>query len=315
MKNQSFALCLAVTTLLAPTAFAQGDALQGQGKAVVTVLPKKDGAAPPSITGQDMSIKVEGRPARVTSWKSLQSPENAIELVLLIDGSARSSLGTQFQSIEGFVKSLPPNIKAAIAYMQNGRAVFAGGFTTDHAQVLRGLHLSNGSAGSSASPYFCLSDLAKNWPSSEKAARREVVMVTDGIDPYHPEYDPEDPYLQAAINDSVRAGLVVYSIYWQGKGGASNSSYETNAGQGLLNEVAQATGGKSYWMGMGNPVSFDPYFDELTRRFRNQYELGFTTGLTGKPKIEELKLKFSAPGAEVDAPGQVMVYPAAPAQN
>ena len=32
----------------------------------------------------------------------------------------------------------------------------------------------------------------------------------------------------------------------------------------------QATGGKSFWQGMGNPVSFQPYFEELTRRLRNQ---------------------------------------------
>jgi hypothetical protein len=68
-------------------------------------------------------------------------------------------------------------------------------------------------------------------------------------------------------------------------------------------------------MGMGNPVSFQPYFDELIRRFRNQYVLDFTTGLTGKPQIEEMRLKFSAPNAEVNSPQKVLVYPAAFAQN
>jgi len=68
-------------------------------------------------------------------------------------------------------------------------------------------------------------------------------------------------------------------------------------------------------MGMGNPVSFQPYFDELTRRFQNQYELGFASGLNGKPQVETLKLKLSAPGAEINSPGQVMVYPATSAQK
>jgi hypothetical protein len=197
--------------------------------------------------------------------------------------------------------------------MENGNAKFTGPLTTDHAEVLHGLHLP---VGPSASPYFCLSDLAKHWPSADRDARREVVMVTDGIDPYHPELDMDDPYLQAAIADSVRARLVVYSIYWQGKGRAGSSEYENNAGQNLLAEVAQATGGKNFGNSMmGNPVSFQPFLDELTRRFRNQYELGFTTGLTGKPQVETLKLKLSAPGTEINSPGQVMVYPAAPAQK
>ena len=316
MKNPGIAICMAVTVLFAwAPGFSQSESEQGHGQAVVTVLPKQEGTLPPSVTGQDLSVKVDGKPARVTSWKPFQSPENSLELVLLIDGSTSSALGGQFDSIKSFVKSLPPNTKAAISYMQNGSAIFAGPLTADHAEVLRGLHLPAGSPGSSASPYFCLSDLAKHWPSADREARREVVMVTDGVDPYYMRFDFDDPYLQAAIADSVRARLVVYSIYWQGMGNASSSSYENNAGQSLLAEVTEATGGKSFWIGMGNPVSFEPYLDELTRRFRNQYELGFTTGLTGKPQVETLKLKLSAPGTEINSPGQVMVYPAVSAQK
>jgi hypothetical protein len=315
MKNSAIAVCLALTSLFAAPAFSQGDTLQGQGKAVVTVLPKTDGAAPASVTGQDMSLKVDGKVAKITSWKPFQSPENNLELVLLIDNSAFSSLGTQLEPIRSFVGGLPPNIKAGIAYMQNGRALFAGPLSTDRGQVLRALHLPGGSAGSSASPYFCLSDLAKHWPSQDQTARREVVMVSDGVDPYAMRYDPDNPYLQAAISDSVRARLIVYSLYWESRGSGSNRRYGNMAGQSYLNEVTQATGGKSFWMGMGNPVSFDPYFNELSRRFRNQYELGFTVGLTGKPQIEEMKLKFSAPDAEVNSPQKVIVYPAAIARN
>jgi hypothetical protein len=315
MKNSTLAVCLAVATLLAVPVFSQSDALPGQGKAVVTVLPKTDGAIPASVTGQDMSLKIDGKMAKITAFKLFQSPENNLELVLLIDNSSHSDLGTQLEAIRGFVNSLPPNIKAGIAYMQNGQAHFAGPLSADHAQVLRALHLPGGPAGASASPYFCLSDLAKHWPSQDQSARREVVMVSDGVDPYAMRFDPENPYLQAAISDSVRARLVVYSLYWQSSGTGSSGSYGSLSGQSYLNVVTQATGGKSFWRGMGNPVSFAPYLDELTRRFRNQYELGFTTGLTGKPQIEDLKLRFSAPGVEVDSPQKVIVYPAAIAQN
>ena len=36
-------------------------------------------------------------------------------------------------------------------------------------------------------------------------------MVTDGVDYYELRFDPEDPYVQAAIKDSAKAGLVVYA--------------------------------------------------------------------------------------------------------
>jgi hypothetical protein len=310
MKSSGTILCFAVGVLLAASlAFSQDETHQGQGQVVVTVLPKHDSASPASVAVPDMGVKVNGKQAKITTWKPLQGPADGVELVILIDGSARGSLGTQLDEITHFVKSLPPNTKSAIAYMQNGRALFAGPLTTDHAQVLRALHLPDGSAGSDGSPYFCLSDLVKHWPSTDRTVRREVLMVTDGVDNYNPRYDPEDPYVQAAIDDTVRAGVVLYSIYWQSQGRFANSLYQMNSGQNHLNEVAEATGGKNFWQGSGNPVSFEPYFDELSRRLRNQYELGFTSSLKGKSDVEPLKLKLSEPGMEINAPQRVVVYP------
>ncbi|MGD0734307.1 MAG: hypothetical protein ABR976_04130 [Terracidiphilus sp.] len=310
MKNAGFGVLIALTALLAAPAFAQVEGPQGgQGEVVVTVLPKHDGEIPPSVANQDLSVKVDGKNAKVTKWAPFVSPNNQVELVLLIDGSARNSLGSQFDSIGQFIKSLPPNVKTAIAYMENGRSVFAQPLTADHEQVLRALHLPGGGTGVDSSPYFCLSNLARQWPSNNPTARREVVMVTNGVDNYDRRYDPDDPYMQAAITDSVKARMVVYAIYWADQGAANRTGYANNTGQNLLGLVTDATGGKSFWLGMGNPVSFEPYFEELTRRLNNQYELGFISPLKGKPEVETMKLKLSAPGAEVNAPQQVLVTP------
>jgi hypothetical protein len=285
-------------------------AQQGQGQAVVTVLPHNKEAAPMNVTDQDLAVHVNGKLAKVTGWTP--ASDSTLELVVLIDGSSRTSLGRQFGDIEQFVRALPPNVQAAIAYMDQGRADFVAPFSADHALVLRNLHLPGGMAGTDASPYFCLSYLAKNWPSQNVSARREVIMITDGVDRYELRYDPEDQYLQAAITDAARAHLVVYSIYWSGQGQIDATGYENNAGQNLLQQLSEGTGGKSYWIGSGNPVSFQPYFDEMLRRFQNQYELGVTAPLRGKAELETMKLKLSAPGAEVDAPNEVYITPGQP---
>jgi hypothetical protein len=267
------------------------------------------------VTGQDFSVKVNGKQAKLTAWKPLNSPESRLELVILIDSSARNSLASQYDDIKHFIKGLPPNTKAAIAYMESGSAIFAGPLTADLTQVTRGLHMPGGSPGSSGTPYMCLSDLAKRWPSKDREARREVVMVTDGVDNYQVDFDLNDPYVQAAIHDALRASLLIYSIFWgdQGRRTVIGNGFDVNStGQSLLMEVSQATGGKCFWVGTGNPVSFQPFLDELSRRLRNQYELGFTSRLDGKAEVESFKLKLSAPGTEVDAPEQVMVFPGAP---
>ena len=305
---------VASMSLIAGTAFAQGEK-EGQGQAVVTILPKHEGDAAANLSAQNAKLKVGGKDTSVTNLVPLTGSRDGLELVVLIDSSARNSLGNQLNDIAQFIQSLPPTARVAVAYMQFGRAVFESPFSTDHAQVVRGLHLPGGSPGSSGSPYFCLSELAKHWPQGEGAMRREVLMVTNGVDNYNPRYDPDDPYVQAAMQDSIRAGLVVYSIYWANQGRFGATGYANNTGQNLLVQLTEATGGKSFWEGTGNPVSFQPYLEEFGRRLRNQYELSFVTQFNGKPAVEGMKLKLSVPGAEVNSPQQVFVAKPGVAQN
>ena len=303
MKRLGMAmLMIAAALMMAATALAQGEIAPGQGRAVVTVLAKH-GASMAQISQQAVSVKVNGKESSVTGWVPFKSADDRLELVVLIDSEATKSLDSQFGDIRQFIQGLGPNAKVAIAYMQNGRAFLAGPLSTDHAQALRGLRLAQGP---SASPYFCLSNLAKNWPSVDRGARRVVVMVTDGVDPFYPNYDPQDTYVESATDDSIRAGLVVYSIFWSNLYSTVSTGY-TVAGQSLQSQLTQATGGKSYWIGMGNPVSFQPYFEDLARRLGNQYELDFTARQERKPTMEYLKLKVEGPSVEIAAPQKVFV--------
>jgi hypothetical protein len=316
MSRLKMVLCVAAgTLLLAAQSFAQTDGQQGQGRVVVTVMPKHAGDAPVTISQQDLKLAVSGRASSVTGWEPLRGPEDSLELVVLIDNSARTTLGKQLDDIEHFIEGLPPNAKSVIGYMDYGRAGLTGPLSADHAEVLRGLRMPQGVAHSIGGAYVCLSDLAKNWPSRDAKARREVVIVSDGIGGLSSGFMQTDPYLQAAINDSVRAGLVVYSIFWGNRVGSDRPSIAAVAGQGLLNQLSEATGGNSYQMGNGNPVSFQPYFKDLTRRLQNQYRLSFAAGLKNEPEIASLKLKIKVPGTEIDSPTQVFVERAAPAMN
>lgn len=307
MNSFKFAAVAAAGFLAAAVPALSAPSESGQGQAVVTVMAKGNREAVPMIQPQDLQVKINGKLSSVTRWDALRGEKDPLELVILIDGSARSSLGSQISEVQDFVKNLPPHSRVAIAYMENGSAVFSGSLSSDPAQVMKGFHLPSGSPGQSGSPYFCLSALARNWPSQDHAARHEVVMITDGVDIYSPVYDPNDPYVSAAINDSVRAGLVVYSIYWTDTGRADSSPAISNGGQSLLLQVTEATGGTSYWQGTGNPVSFDPFFKDLLVRFENQYRLGFSADLKGKPEVQGMNLKVGGPATRVTAPKQVLV--------
>jgi hypothetical protein len=308
-KLQLAALVAAGSLLAAVPAVAANSNQQQQGSAVITLLPGSE--VPGGIPQDALHLKVDGKDSTITGWSALRGPSSTVEMVVLIDGGARQNLGVQLPDIARFIQGLPPNAKVAVAYMENGRAVFGGPLSTDRAAVVRELHLPfAGMPGESASPYFCLSDLARHWPSNDTHARREVVAVTDGVDYYNMRYDPEDPYVQAAVQDSVRAHLIVYAIYWRNSGFVDRTNYGAFSGQALMAEVTGATGGNSYWEGNGDPVTFQPYLADIDRRLANQYELSFMTPLGGKPQMASLKLKVAAQ-VKVDAPQQVYVHPVA----
>jgi len=302
MTNPRFApLLLAAAFLTAGPAFAQN----GQGRAIVTVLSKHSEVAP-NVTQQDVSAKVNGKDASITGWAPFKGGDDSLELVVLIDANARN-LGRQFDELKGFLRSLGPHTRAAVGYMQNGTVAFAAPLSTDHEQLVGELHLP---AGPGSNPYFSLSELSQHWPSQAGNARREVLMLSGGEDPENRHFDPEDPYVESAVRDSVRAGLVVYTIYWRSgaDGGAGGGDgLATEGGQSHLSQLTEATGGFSYWNGAGNPVSFQSYFDDLNKRLANQYALEFNAHLSGKPSNETLKLKIEGLGLQVTAPQQVFV--------
>lgn len=303
-KLKVFAAGLILSSLAcALPVLAQSDTATAQ--TIVTVVPKSGEA--PELQRGNLKVRADGKESAVTQWQALRGERAGLEFVVLIDSSARSSFGLQMNDLAKFIQSLPPDALVGVAYMQNGRAAFAQNLTPDHALAAKAIRLASGPPGSSASPYFCLSDLAKRWPSQDLKNRREVLMVTDGVDRYSPRYDPQDPYMQASISDSQKAGLIVYSIFFRDTGHFDNSYYETNAGQNLLSQVAQATGGKLYWQGLSNPVSFQPFLADLSKRLDNQYELGFTARTKPNQQLVDLKVKTNMARVSIDAPQRVPV--------
>lgn len=289
---------VAAALLISAPLAAQTDQA-GQGHAVITIFAKHSEVAP-TVAQSDVSAKANGKDAAITGWTQFKGANDGLELVILIDSGARN-IGRQLEEIAHFIQSLGPDTKVAVGYMQNGQVSMSGPLTADHKQAAGQLHLP---AGPLTNPYFSLSSLAQSWPSKTPGVRREVIMFTDGVDPENRRLDPDDPYVQSAMHDSVRAGLVVYAIYWRSR---PDTGEATTDGESLLSELCDATGGHSYWVGTGNPVSFDAYFADIAHRFDNQYALSFTAHPERKPTVETFKLKVEGLGLQVTAPQLVLV--------
>jgi hypothetical protein len=269
---------------IASSGVAQTENAAGQAQVIVTVNANKS-QPPARLQEGDITVKVKGRPADVVGLTAIHDPSAPTQLVFMFDESARSYLGLQFPDLRKFIMALPASTEVAVAYMSNGRAVMAQKLTTDHKLAADSLRLTNGIPGITGSPYFCLSDLAKHWPSQEKA-RRVVFMVTNGEDPYYTTRDMQDPYVRAAIQDSQKANLLVYSIYFRNTFGGGSTSFSTLIGQSYLQRVANETGGQFYSMAMSSPVSFEPFLKQFKQSLDRQYELAFAVGNTGWQSVQ-----------------------------
>jgi hypothetical protein len=303
-------------TILGLTVFSATSLLSAQQPAssngipvhtVVTVEPHK-GHDVPTVNKEDVLV-FEGRDRdTVTDWVPAQGDRAALELFFLLDDASTVNLGSQLDDIRKFIAGQPPTAKIGIAYMQDGTARIVQNLTSDHDQAAKALRLPIGERGINASPYFSLSDLVKKWPASD--ARHEVFMVTDGIDRYYGSGDLNDPYLQAAIDDAARAGVIVSGVYNPDVGHFGHSYWQTYWGQIYLSELADKTGGEAYYIGMtGPPVAFAPFLDDFANRLTHQYFLTFLAKIPKKAGWAQIRLKSEVPNVDLVSAGRVWVSP------
>jgi hypothetical protein len=243
---------------------------------IVVTAESEHGDGIPTIAQKDV-IAYQGRDRRpVTKWVPLTGDRAGLQLAILIDDSSTSSLGSQIQDIRAFINKQPATTVIGVGYMGNGVVQMAQDFTQDHAAAAKAVRLPMGYGGGVSSPYFSLSDLIKRWPTNPNYPRREVLMISSGIDAFYGS-GTLNPYVEATIRSAQCAGIVVYTIYTPGVGHFAHSYWKVYWGQNYLSELSEETGGESYYlMGPQPAVSFVPYLDELTQDLTHQFEVTFS---------------------------------------
>ncbi len=127
---------------------------------VVTVEPRH-GSNVPVINREDVMVYQGRDRAKVTDWIPLQGERAGLQLFILMDHAASTSLGSQLEDIRQFISAQPSTTAIGVAYMRNGTAEVLQNPTNDHTQAAKALRLPLGDAGASTSPYFSVVDLIK----------------------------------------------------------------------------------------------------------------------------------------------------------
>ncbi|HEX4772361.1 MAG TPA: hypothetical protein VH351_16105 [Bryobacteraceae bacterium] len=275
-------------------------------KLVVTIEPKR-GKAPASIESPDVRLTAAGKPAPITALTPVG--DSPIQLLLLIDDSAGSSLSTEFNTIKDFIRALPPSVQIGVGYMRNGMVDYVQQFTADHASAANSIRLPFGAGGADVSPYDSLSYAVQHWAPAPDIQRREVIMISSGIEGLGGGLAPENQYVNKSISDAQRAGVVVFGIYNPSVGHFGHTLWRMSIGQNLLSQLCDETGGESYINTFGPAVDFGPYLNEIRQALANQYIVTFTTPAVRKPSLVPVKVKVPEKDADVAAPAAVYVKP------
>lgn len=260
----------------------------------IVTVEARHGKEVPSVSREDIMAYERKERLPVTDLVPLQGDKADLQLFFLLDDASNTSLGSQFGDIRQFIEAQPATTAIGIGYMQHGTVNILQDLTTDHGRAARALRLPVWSGG--ASPYLALSDLIKRWPAS--SARREVVMVSSGVDVLGGT-GPVNPYLDTAIDNAQRSGVVVYAIYMPSAGHAGHSSWLMNWAQSHLGQIAEETGGEAYMLGFGPPVSFAPYLEDVAAHLAHQYRVTLQLKPKDKAGFRDVRFATEVPNAEL----------------
>lgn len=290
--------CAAVSTLL----FSQESPAPSVPVPVTVTAAAPQGKSVPVLHPEDFLAYQRHERFQVVDVVPLQGDRASLDLFFLLDDASASSLATQFGDLREFIDAQPPTTAIGIGYMRNGTVDTVQRLTTDHIHAARSLRLPLSSFGAMASPYLSLSDLIKHWPGT--SARREVVLVSSGIDPLG-GLGPVDPYLDSAIADAQRKGVIVYAIYSPGRSG--QSAWRLEWGQSHLAQISDETGGEAYMLGFGAPVTFEPYLSEIAEHLAHQFRVTVSMKPGGKGGFQDLRFVTEVHDAKLMSADRVYV--------
>jgi hypothetical protein len=265
-----------------------------------------NGKRMPEIQKEDVVVKKGNERLQVSEWMAARGDRAGLELFILIDDASDSSLGTKLDELRKFIQAQPSTTSVGVGYMRNAVVQIVQDPTTDHALAAKALRLPLGTVGAYGSPYLSVVDLMKRWPASSN--RHEVILVSDGIDRAHRGRNALlNPDVDVAGNFAQKTGTMIHTIYTPGVGRWHRNFWEATNGENALAKLSEATGGESYFLGLGSPVSFAPYLDQLQKALDNQYLLSFYASPDKKAGLQRVNISTEIPGVDFGAADAVWV--------
>lgn len=199
-----------------------------------------------------------------------------VKMAILIQDDLVSHVSNELDITREFIQSLPEGSEVMVGYIRSGSLQVRQPFTSDLGKAARSLRILVSSASVSPyNPYVEVLEALRKFDSNGKNAN-VVLLVSDGLDVSR-GFDSASVLnsidMERAIAEAKRRDVSIYSFYAPSVGLTRQNLLAASWGQSSLNRISHDTGGKAFFQGTTDFVTFNPYFERLTRAL-NQMESG-----------------------------------------
>jgi VWFA-related protein len=228
------------------------------------------------VQADRLIVKESGDEQQILSIRSVS--DTPLSIAILVQDDLTTNFNLQIDDIKQFIRGLPKGTRVMVAYLRGGAPQIRQRFTDDLEAAAKSLRIVAGSSGlAPRSPYGGVSDILGRF-DGVPAGRRAILLFSDGLDTssglnlasISQSYD-----LDQAILKAQRRSIAVYSFYSPTTLTESSNSTLTLGAQGALEKLADETGGRAFVSGTLAPVSYLPYFRELTFTLNRQFALSY----------------------------------------
>jgi hypothetical protein len=221
-------------------------------------------------------VREDGDEQTILSIRSVS--ETPLALAILIQDDLSSTVNLELKSLSDFIKRLPRGSRVLVAYLRGGTIQVRQKFTEDLEKAAESLRiLSSSSTAAPYNPYQAVEEALERFDAIP-LGRRAVLLISDGLDASNglANSSPSQSIdLDQAISKAQRKSVAIYSFYASGSlTERANSVIILNA-QSSLNKLSEETGGRAFFSGSGTPVSFAPFFREVSLSLNRQFVLSY----------------------------------------
>ncbi len=304
-------IAVMLNALLVGLTFAQEKSSKKQNERVrtmtipISIFTKtelKEKKADEFIQIGDLQLKEDKDDQVILSIRSVTN--TPLSLAVLIQDDLTSETNLKLDEIKKFIRDLPTGSRVMVGYLRSGTIQIRQKFTEDLEKAAKSLRVVTGSASfAPLSPYIQVEEALKRFDALP-SGRRAILLVSDGLDTsrgVESSTPSQSLDLDRAILRAQRKSVAIYSFYSPTGLTDNNSSILVLNGQGSLDRLSEETGGRAFFQGTLAPISFEPFFKDLTRLLDRQFALTYLSTHLDKG-YHKIQITSTNPEVKIEHP-------------